>query len=396
MRFSLGAAAMGGLVILAQAADCYTTSSTAQTDALAANALAKLVDYAAHNAGPKPKCTEKNVAKRREWGSLSVAERVAYTNAVKCLMTKPSKFDPAAVPGAKSLYDDFVAVHINQTLSIHFTGNFLSWHRYFTWAYEQALRNECGYKGYQPYWNWGRWAQNPLDSPLFDGGVGSIGGNGDYVPHGCSQALPNGLNCIPPGTGGGCVTTGPFANMTANLGPLSLTLSGIPGLENLDPAANPYTYNPRCLRRDVSSWVSQQWLNDRNTTDLIIENDNIADFQYVMQGDDFADGNFGVHTAGHFTIGGDPAGDFFVSPGDPAFYLHHAQIDRVWWIWQNQKPKERTNTVAGTLTFQNNPPSRDATLEDIVEMEHLATPRPMKQLMSTVGLKDSPLCYVYI
>jgi len=29
-------------------------------------------------------------------------------------------------------------------------GNFLSWHRYYTWAYEQALRNECGYNGTQP------------------------------------------------------------------------------------------------------------------------------------------------------------------------------------------------------------------------------------------------------
>lgn len=29
-------------------------------------------------------------------------------------------------------------------------GNFLTWHRYFTWAYENALRKECGYEGYQP------------------------------------------------------------------------------------------------------------------------------------------------------------------------------------------------------------------------------------------------------
>jgi len=28
--------------------------------------------------------------------------------------------------------------------------NFLHWHRYFIYAYETALRNECGYKGYQP------------------------------------------------------------------------------------------------------------------------------------------------------------------------------------------------------------------------------------------------------
>jgi hypothetical protein len=39
---------------------------------------------------------------------------------------------------------------VNQTMNIHGNGLFLTWHRYFVWAYEQALRNECGYKGYQP------------------------------------------------------------------------------------------------------------------------------------------------------------------------------------------------------------------------------------------------------
>jgi len=31
--------------------------------------------------------------------------------------------------------------------------SFLSWHRYFTWAYENALRTECGYTGAQPVSN---------------------------------------------------------------------------------------------------------------------------------------------------------------------------------------------------------------------------------------------------
>jgi tyrosinase len=65
-------------------------------------------------------------------------------------MGKPSTLNQTLYPGAKSRYDDFVAVHINFTLTIHGTGNFLGWHRYFVYAYEQALRNECGYKGYQP------------------------------------------------------------------------------------------------------------------------------------------------------------------------------------------------------------------------------------------------------
>jgi hypothetical protein len=80
---------------------------------------------------------------------LSNSEKVAYSTAVNCLLNTPSK-SGSFCPGCKSRYDDFVAVHINQTLTIHGTANFLSWHRYFVWAYESALRNECGYQGWQP------------------------------------------------------------------------------------------------------------------------------------------------------------------------------------------------------------------------------------------------------
>lgn len=83
-------------------------------------------------------------------GVLSRQERLDYISAAKCLQSKPALTPSSAAPGAKTRFDDFVATHINQTLSIHYTGNFLSWHRYFTWIYEEALRNECGYKGTQP------------------------------------------------------------------------------------------------------------------------------------------------------------------------------------------------------------------------------------------------------
>ena len=47
-------------------------------------------------------------------------------------------------------FDDFVVTHIQQTLTIHYTGNFMPWHRWFVYSYETALRDECNYTGYQP------------------------------------------------------------------------------------------------------------------------------------------------------------------------------------------------------------------------------------------------------
>lgn len=107
-------------------------------------------------------------------------------------------------------------------------GNFLSWHRYYTFAYEQALRKECGYNGTQPvsetviqprvtannkkqYWDWGRWASSPETSPIFDGSDTSMSGQGEKVTH-----QSNGMK--PAGNGGGCIASGPFKNMTVNLG----------------------------------------------------------------------------------------------------------------------------------------------------------------------------------
>lgn len=54
-------------------------------------------------------------------GALTTTEQTSYLSAVLCLQSKPSKIASGVVPGAKTRYDDFVAIHINQTLSIHST-----------------------------------------------------------------------------------------------------------------------------------------------------------------------------------------------------------------------------------------------------------------------------------
>jgi tyrosinase len=88
--------------------------------------------------------------------------------------------------------------------------------------------------------------------------------------------------------------------MSVNLGPVAPTLDGV------EPNGDGRGYNPRCLRRDVSSFAAQ-WSKTSDTAWLIAENHDIYWFQTMMQGQ-FEKGYLGVHTAGHYTIGGDPGG----------------------------------------------------------------------------------------
>lgn len=143
---------------------------------------------------------------------MSRRQRIRYTDAVKCLhsINKPLS-NPAEVPGARNRFDDFAASHIQEGQNIHFDGYLFVWHRHFVYAYEQALRKECGYRGPTPYWDWTLSADDPRRSPVFDGSSTSMSGNGESIPHGGTYVSAFGLNVtLPPGTGGGCVKDGPF------------------------------------------------------------------------------------------------------------------------------------------------------------------------------------------
>lgn len=94
----------------------------------------------------------------------------------------------------------------------------------------------------------------------------------------------------------------------------------------------------------------------------------------------------------------DPAPpDVFTSPGDPAFYLHHAMIDRVWWMWQMLSPRERQygeTALGGTNTFLDQPPSANTTMDDYLEYGYVGgEPLQIRDAMSTVA---GPFCFVYL
>ncbi|PYH87476.1 Di-copper centre-containing protein, partial [Aspergillus ellipticus CBS 707.79] len=242
------------------------------------------------------------------------------------------------------------------------------------------------------YWDWGADASDMDHSPVFDGSPTSMSGNGAPIPNQADIQLHLGSYAtvyLPSGSGGGCVTSGPFKNYSLNMGPAALSLPG----GNTSSATNPLDYNPRCLKRDLTTAVLHRYNTYPLIASLITDSEDIWSFEMTMQGVP-GSGSIGVHGGGHYSIGGDPGRDVYVSPGDVAFWHHHGMIDRVWWIWQNQDLGGREQAISGTGTFMNEPPSANTTLESWVDVGFArGGPRQMKELMSTTA---GPFCYAYL
>ena len=334
-------------------------------------------------------CTYDNAAVRTEFRQMSNADRKGLTDAITCLQQLPPQFVTAdqanTYPGVKSRHDEYVATHINYTYNIHMTADFLAWHRFFIHSWEADLRGLCGYTGVLPYWNWAEDAEDPSASELFNGDEYSMGSNGEYISGRADTYLGLQNTNFPPGTGGGCVTSGPFKNYTVNMGPIDS-----PYQNNV---AKQYDHNPRCLVRDLNSFFSQKYLTYTNVTELILQNIYIEDFQSLMQGYGSETNKFGVHGAGHW-VGGGPSvwEDFHSSPGDPMFFLHHAMIDRIWTIWQNLDTYGRQDVIRGTSTLGNSPPSPEMTLDDMIPFGLVAPDQRLGDLMDTF---KAPYCYRY-
>ncbi|KAK4171012.1 hypothetical protein QBC36DRAFT_295759 [Triangularia setosa] len=336
-------------------------------------------------AGKNNGCTLENAGVRREWGDMTIEQRSDFISATLCLMKAPSKAPKDQFPGARTRYDDFMAYHLTNAGSLHDTIGLFPAHKYFLLAYELALRNECGYKGYHPYMNYDRYTKDPKNSALFNGNATSMGGNG--LPDPRYTGLRTGAGTIKSGGGGGCVTEGPFKDYMANIGPGAPVMNNVPK----NPLSSGGGYNPRCMRRDISVDAALGATADR-AYNLLTKSKDINTFYNTMltpprnASDPY---NWGIHTAGHYISGGDPGGDPMVSPGDPIFYFHHASLDRLWWIWQMMDPEKRVNaqvTLGG----------RDAATRKL-DLKWLAPDViPVLEAHDGLGGAGGMFCHVYV
>lgn len=329
-------------------------------------------------------------AERREWRTLTTKEKQAYISAVKCLQTKPSQLK-SAYPASTSRFDDYQAVHIDLTDMYHFTGPFQAWHRVFLHKYESDLRSLCSYKGFQPYWDWTKDSGSEaafLAAPVFDS-VNGFGGNGPFVDT-SNFTQTNVPVKIPNKTGGGCVQDGAFKDMTVTLGPG-------PSLAS----------NPRCLTRDFSYWLISRTLT-KSVVDWTFEATSFAVFDHRVQGVGIEPEGMTIHAGGHLGVGGDigEIGNMYSSPGDPLFYLHHANLDRLWDQWQRKDFTKRVKDMTGPDTMWAYPfdffgpvPYNNITLETQLDFKALLGSSAADRYVKIKDVMDSQganLCVKYV
>jgi tyrosinase len=204
----------------------------------------------------------------------------------------------------------------------------------------------------------------PFETSMFSASNG-FGGNGLFI-----EATPaqNPLN-ITGHTGGGCVANGAFV-----------------------PSAFMLNFPTRdCLRRDFIPWIMNTFPDPKLVQNVLDQPDYTAFARAVEGLPSFDTPN--IHGSGHFGIGGvlGTCGNAANSPGEPLFYLHHGNLDRVFWEWQQKDLKTRLSHVGGPITpFDYG--GQNVTLDFEIGMGVLARNVTLKSLLDTKG---GTLCYTY-
>ncbi|KAF8314733.1 Di-copper centre-containing protein [Clavulina sp. PMI_390] len=286
-----------------------------------------------------PVCKKPHI--RKEWRDMAKHEQKSFIDAVKCMGTKvpaASSFFkigwggnvvPVLPPQERTLWDDFTYSHMDTNGHTHFVGSFLPWHRMFLRSMEAALQDHCGYTGGLPYWDWTLDVADLSKAPVFD--PSPIYGFGTW-----GRAANNWT-----------ITDGAFANWT-RVYPWPHVISRRYEAQPFKiQGVYPLPYNH-----------PNKWANTTVTPAAIkalIEGfkGDAYGFQVAIEGERCE----GLHSAMHYIFGpqtnvnqpGADMGDASYSPNDPLFYLHHANMDRIWQKWKDFHPANAQIVGGGTI-----------------------------------------------
>ena len=194
----------------------------------------------------------------------------------------------------RSVYDEIEMSHVTNSEIAHGTSAFLPWHRWFVLGYENALRSLPGFECVTvPYWDWEQdmslqtcvWKMNTF---------------GPTNPTGTTDSA---TSCVDKGVAAGWTTSQP----------------GNPCLKRHNPIFGGGPYGAANVGREVVA------------TDY-------ASFSAGYES--------GAHQSVHSYIGETMTTSW--SPADPLFFLHHANIDRTYALWQDYHGYSAV--AAGSLT----------------------------------------------
>lgn len=298
-----------------------------------------------------------NVRVRKNVKNLSSQEKADFVSAVKKLKTVPSPYDPAI-----NYYDQFVKWHYLafrcdpadahlHGYPAHMGPAFLPWHRVYLDMFEQALSSVSGKNITVPYWDW---TDDGSTAAVFSDDF--MGGTGDPAE-------------------GYAVMTGPLRK-----GEFVVSFTDVDDVDsifadvNTDP--NPVTYLTRAMGMFPGGWQpALPTATDVQTTlNVAVYDaapwdctpDTTKSFRNSLEGWRGKSGNFcdsatknmdaradgsglrsKMHNVVHIYVGGifpadNPAGAAAgsmaqnTSPNDPVFWIHHANIDRIWAAWMKR------------------------------------------------------------
>jgi hypothetical protein len=262
--------------------------------------------------------TRKNVKR------LTSVEKQRYIDAVLALKAQ----DSVIHPGSQSRYDDFVETHLNAMWDFatnsmrmlswgHVDSVFLPWHRELLYQFEQLLQSVDPTVTI-PYWDWTRHQSSADTGFPFKHAFISV--DGDDADSDKVKREPGAPSPYPY----------PFDPQTWSL-----------GVTVIDPG-------------DSLDFFQRQFGEFSNAPNLPL-NDSVVtgtgtNFRAAINGANsyttLRSRSEDLHNLVHRWTGGNMLR--MTSPNDPVFFMHHAQIDRMWSIWQRKAPPGTSFYVASS------------------------------------------------
>lgn len=266
------------------------------------------------------------MAIRKKVDSLSAPERSALVAAIKVLKAS-GKYDQYTLEHSRAMMTPSPPGTDPMIRNIAHRGPaFGPWHREFLLRFEHDLGVPL------PYWDWTVEGDSPDPSNGAVWGDDLMGGNG-----------------VPPNDH---VTTGPFAHDPND--PTSWSTIQDPQLP-----ANQQDRSVPWLTRRFGGMGTLPTSHDVTTVMNVVPYDSppwdttsTRSFRNTLEGFKGP----GLHNAAHMWVGGSmmPA----TSPNDPVFFLHHANVDRIWANWQRKfyKAQDYLPTAGGPPGHNLNDP----------------------------------------